>query len=292
MSSSCVFTEFRDKIQFEDFENNHPAIYLSFVCYNWLAMGILPNLYKNEPGDSEINRVKILQKDALVLKVLEIIINSVLNINIKLDKQIYHRNVELLEKKQSSLTRDSVLPYLAIENYMTQLDSALFIDTLSLYYPDTVIITKSTDAIPCSEFYEMISDKIVGVNIWGPAYWKIIHYTAYILDLVKNNPTKEKYIDGFCSLTGFIDYLLPCSFCRYHYASLNDDSGDNEETYFPRPFPITLPYIALYYAKENKLFDFFYKLHENCKLYPSKTEPLGMEYYKRINKNFKEMQKN
>lgn len=276
----CVFVKYRDILKFENFHTNHPVIYLPFVIYNWLALGILPNLYSHEDYNVENSRIELLQKNNYLLDVLATVINCVLNIEIKLNENIYKQNIQYL-KKIKNLSRDVVLPFITIENYMSIEDSKLFIDKISQFFPHKSIV-KSIDAIPCSKLYSIISDKLSGTAIWGSSYWVVIHLTAFTVDKMPPGDLKDRYQESLCSLPGFLDLLLPCSLCRYHYSSLYKY---NEEEDFARPFQLTLLFEVLQYAKRGTLFDFYSILHNNCKPMDN-SESLDVEYYKRVYEQF------
>lgn len=271
---NCVFVKYG--IKFENFYTNHPAIYLSFVIQNWLAVGIFPNIYKKDNILLENSRIELLQNNSLLLDILETIINCVLNIDIKLDENLYKKNIKALNNSKQ-FSKDEIVHFLSIENYMLEEDKMLFIRTLCLFFPECSI-SKSFDAVPCMAY--LTSLKLDGVNIWGPSFWTIIHYSTFIVDMLSNQ--KEKYKNSLCSLVGFLDLLLPCVICRYHYASF---SSLNDEEDFPRPYPLTLPYIALEFANKKQLFKFYSLLHNNCKPMTNK-ELLSFEYFKNLYKNF------
>lgn len=274
--SDCVFVTYRDSLKFEDFHLNHPATYLSLVAYNWLALAILPKIYSNEEWVVENSRKELLQKQNHLLDVLTLVINCVLGIKIKLNDDLYRQNVQHL-RGVTNLSKDIILPFITIENYMSVEDSKLFIDKISKFFP-AGSIKKSTDAVPCSKLYEIVN----GITAWGGSYWVVIHFVTLVIDKMKKSKLKEEYRELMCGLTGFIDLLLPCSICRYHYTSLFKFS---EEEDFVRPFQLTLPFESMIYARNNQLFEFYSILHDNCK--PMDTrERLGVEYYKRQYEKF------
>lgn len=272
--SCCVFVKHRDIIKFEDFDKNHPAVYLPFVIYNWLALGILPKIYTDEEINVENSRIELLQNESYLLEVLVLVINCVLNIDIKLNEKLYKNNVNQL-RGVKDFSKDEILPLITIENYMNSEDSKLFIDSISKVFPPNSVI-RSTDAVPCHELYKIISNKVSGTAIWGSSYWLVIHFTSLVVDKMFSSKTKEKYQESLCILTGFLDLLLPCSICRYHYSGFF--KFNNEED-FNRPFQLTLPIESLVYAKNNNLFEFYSLLHDNCKPIDRK-ERLSVKHYK------------
>jgi hypothetical protein len=274
--SDCVFSKHREVLRFEDFHSNHPAIYLCFVIYNWLALGMLPNLHEDESVESV--RIKILQENNYLLDVLTTIINCTLGIRIELNEKLFQDNVRAL-KEITSISKQTILPFVTIENYMSTEDSIMFLDKLSRYFPPNAI-TKSTDAVPCSKLYNMV--QLSGTQIWGSPYWSVLHLTTYVVDIMAACDLKKDYQEILCCLTGFIDLLLPCSLCRAHYSSIY---RFNEEEDFPRPFQLTLPYIAMEYAKTDSLFEFYSLLHYNCKPMENK-ERLDVKFFKNIYEQF------
>lgn len=272
--SECVFVKYRDLIKFENFYMNDPAIYLPFVIYNWLTLSILPNLYINEGNSIEASRIELLQNETYLFEVLTLIINCVLDIKIELNYDLYKQNIEKLKKiKQFSISE--LYPLVTIEKYMSNEHSNLFLNSVSKYFP-IGSLKQSTDAIPSYELYKIISNKVSGTAIWGSSYWVVLHYTTLVVDKMSKSKLKENYQESLCILTGFLDLLLPCSICRYHYSSL---FKFNEEEDFNRPFQLILPIESLEYAKNNNLFEFYSLLHNNCKPM-NQREELSMDQYK------------
>lgn len=259
-SRLCVFSKHRDVLKFEDFSINHPATYLPFVTYNFLIMSLLPVLFEKESQHMEKSRLLLLQKHSLTLKILQTLVNTVLDVNIRLDESKFQMSVEKL-KTSNKLSLDTVFPLLLIENYLSDSDTKTYQDKLSSFFIKD-LVSKSSDLVPSPTFYKKIEGTINGPEIWGPCYWVVTHYAAYIID---QNGTQEQR-NNMAALAGVYDLLLPCNFCRYDYRSLNEPFAiSNLETIFARPFPITLPYLALEYANERKLFDFYSILHDQCK---------------------------
>lgn len=276
---TCVFVKYRNIVKFEDFYRNHPAIYLAFVIQNFLSIGILPNIYRNENILLENSRIELFQNNNILLNTLVTIINCVLNININLDETTFKRNIETL-KNSKRFSRDELINFLSIETYMSRENKDVFLHKLSLYFPQNSI-QKTLDAIPSFHYYQTTT--LHSINIWGPAFWSVIHYTAYVLDLELLVDQKPFYKESLCCLAGFFDILLPCITCRYHYA--NVIPLNQEEEHFPRPFPLTLSYISFEFARKNQLFDFYSLLHNSCKPM-EKREFLGVQFYKDLYKRF------
>lgn len=276
--SECVFVKHRNILKFENFQTNHPAIYLPFVIYNWLALAILPNVYSEEEKHFENSRKELLQNNNYLFKVINVVINCILGINIELNHDLFKQNVQQL-KEIKTFSKNEILPFVTIESYMSEEDSILFINTFSKFFPQNAV-KKSTDAIPCYVFYKTIG--LNGTTIWGSPYWVVLHFTTLVVDKMSPSKLKESYQETLCILTGFLDLLLPCALCRYHYTSLYKF---NEEEDFERPFQLTLLFDSLFYAKNNNLFEFYSLLHDNCK-YMDKRERLGVEYHKKQYEKF------
>lgn len=270
----CVFVKYRNLIKFEQFETNHPAVYVPFVIYNWLALALLPNLYSDDEFFVEISRKELLQDNEYLVKVINVVINCVLGIEIELDYELFKQNIQKL-KQVKNITRDQLLPYVTVENYMSEEDSVLFIESISKFFPKNSI-KKTSDAVPCYNFYKTLKN-ISGVTIWGAGFWVVLHYTALVVDLMSPSKLKESYQESLCILPGILDLLLPCDMCRQHYSSFYKM---NEEEDFERPFQLTLPIYSLSYAKNNNLFDFYSLVHDHCKPLDPQRERLSPEHYK------------
>lgn len=60
-------------------------------------------------------------------------------------------------------------------------------------------------------------------DVWGPAFWTVIHIVAYYLDhLYVNNPeeTKRKWTNFLNSITD----VVPCSKCEFHFKKFQKDN--------------------------------------------------------------------
>src|SRR5436190_10626583 len=152
----CVFYKHRDLIKFEDFDNNDPATYLGFVSIHFMAMSILPNVYKYESLQVEYSRIELLQNRRFTLKILSVFINKILNTNITLDEKTFSFNIAFLNKT-TPLNNEFVYEYLLPERYMSEGDTNIYITALQSYFPADCV-SSTADIIPCSKYYELISD--------------------------------------------------------------------------------------------------------------------------------------
>lgn len=296
---SCLFLKHRDIIKFEKFYSNHPAIYLPFVCYNFFLMSLLPSMAPYRGGDESLmavekSRIKLLQELKLTLKIIQVLINTTLDSEIVLDEIRFEENVRKLQlaQKESTMNKELVEPLLYPEHYMSEADAIVYKKKLSSLLPVANLVSKSADLIPCQKFYlEMEkSNQLMGTSIWGPAFWTVTHYACYIIDNYKSDDYESKQY--MAALSGIFDLLLPCSYCSGHYRGLENtyqvpDTLSEDLKTLQRPFPLTLPFMALEYAKKNRLFEFYSSLHFHCKPNSiNSKESLGVEYFENIYRAF------
>lgn len=282
-SRLCVFSKHRDILKFEDFTFNHPATYLPFVTYNFLIMSLLPVLFEKESQQMEKSRLYLLQEHSLTLKILETLVNTVLDVNIQLDENKFRSSVEKL-KNSKTLSLELVFPLLLIENYLNDNQKVIYQDKLSSFFIEG-FVQDSSDLVPSPTFYKEIERTLNGPELWGPCYWTVTHYAAFVID--QSGTQEQKNI--MAALSGVYDLLLPCNFCRYDYRSLSEPfTNSNLDTSFMRPFPITLPFLALEYANKRRLFDFYSILHDQCKdpINNRTKELLNVDIYKQIYSRF------
>ncbi|TLY46830.1 MAG: hypothetical protein E6K54_07980 [Gammaproteobacteria bacterium] len=281
--NESVFYKRRDQIKFENFEDNDPAVYLGFVGVHLLAVSIMPTVYKEESSQVEHSRIKLLQELKYTLRILRTLIRTILNVDVSLDYDIYENSLVAM-KSATTITKELVYEHVMPEKYMSTEDAEIYIGALKSFFPPNCV-TNTSDVIPCEKYYSLISGEINGTSLWGPPFWVITHYASYVVDI--NNNIADQ--DALISLAGLYDMFIPCIVCRFHYRAA-ESKEESEGDGLPRPFPVTLPLVALSYAREKKLFDFFVKLHDHCKPnyydgYQPDREPLGVDYYRRIYSN-------
>lgn len=62
-----------------------------------------------------------------------------------------------------------------------------------------------------------------GNNIWGPVFWKFVHYTAILIEHAYSNTLINDILD-YPTIVYNIDQILPCSVCAYNYMKIKDSS--------------------------------------------------------------------